>query len=134
MWISAMRFPARLMLRRILAAVLCGAASTANLGADEPPRPPTGEVRLAGGRVVDYTIHFDRNSLQDSVRLGNRLVGLTSSGAFLRFDLPAVLLVRERIGFEDSGRNEGDVAQPPRPARRFRRLCRAEHVRGAPLL
>jgi len=98
------------MLHPILIAVLSGAALTAILRADEPPRPPTGEVRLASGRVVDYTIHFDRNSLQDSVRLGNGLIALTSSGALLRFDLPAVRLVRERIDTENVtclGRGEG---------------------------
>ena len=80
--------------------------------ADEPPRPPTGEVRLGSGRVVDYTIHFDRNSLRDSLRLGDGLIALTSSGTLLRFELPAVRLVRERIGTEEVtclGRGEGEV-------------------------
>ncbi|MFO0951200.1 MAG: hypothetical protein U0835_08620 [Isosphaeraceae bacterium] len=54
-----------------------------------------------GGRVADYTIHFDRNSLRESVRLGDGLIALTSSGTLLRFDLPDVRLVRERIGTEE---------------------------------
>src|SRR5438552_466736 len=101
MRISSMRAPARPTLRPVLLAVLCGVSLTAVLWADEPPRPPTGEVRLDSGRVVDYTIHFDRNSLRDSLRLGDGLIALTSSGTLLRFDLPAVLLVRERIDTEE---------------------------------
>lgn len=72
--------------------------------------PPAGEARLASGRVVNYTIHFDRNSLQESVRLDDGLIALTSSGTLLRFDLPAVALGRERIdGAEVTclGRGEG---------------------------
>lgn len=57
---SVMRIGAGRMLRTVLLTVLCDAALTATLRADEPPRPPTGEVRLATGRAVDYTIHFDR--------------------------------------------------------------------------
>ncbi len=65
--------------------------------ADEPAGPPTGEVRLAGGRVIEYTIPFDRNSLQASLRVGNSLIALTSSGALLRFELPKVRLAREHV-------------------------------------
>ena len=107
-----MRSLAHSMLRPVLPAVLWGAALTAVLGADEPPRPPTGEVRLEGGRVVDYTIHFDRNSLRDSLHLGDGLIALTASGTLLRFELPAVRLVRERIGVEDVtclGRGAGEA-------------------------
>jgi hypothetical protein len=104
--------PAPSSLRRVLPAVLCGAALTGVLRADEPPRPPAGEVQLGAGRVVAYTIHFDRNSLRDSLHLGDGLIALTSSGTLLRFELPAVRLVRERIGVVDVtclGRGEGDA-------------------------
>ena len=63
--------------------------------------PPTGEARLASGRAVHYTIHFDRNSLRDSPRIGDGLIALLSSGTLLRFDLPGIHLVRERIGAVD---------------------------------
>ncbi len=65
--------------------------------ADEPTGPPTGKVRLAGGRVIEYTVPFDRNSLQDSLRVGDSLIALTSSGALLRFELPEVRLAREHV-------------------------------------
>jgi hypothetical protein len=95
----------------VVLAVLCGVPLTALLHGDEWPRPPSGEVRLASGRVVDYTIHFDRNSLRDSLRVGDALIALTSSGALLRFELPAVRLVRERIDDEVAciGRGEGEA-------------------------
>ncbi|WP_254053384.1 hypothetical protein [Singulisphaera sp. GP187] len=73
--------------------------------------PPQGEVRLASGRVVEYTIHYDRNSLRASVRLGNDLIALTNSGTLLRFELPTVRLVRERIDVEEVtclGHGEGE--------------------------
>ncbi len=57
-------------------------------------------------------LHFDRNSLRDSLRLGNGLIALTSSGSLLRFELPTVRLVRERIGAEEVtclGRGEDDA-------------------------
>jgi hypothetical protein len=110
MRLSSLRIPARPMVRPVLLTVLFGLSLTAVLWADEPPRPPTGEVRLGSGRVVDYTIHFDRNSLRDSLRLGNGLIALTSSGTLLRFELPEVRLVRERIDTEKVtclGRGEG---------------------------
>lgn len=81
-----------------------------SLRADERSAPPTATVRIASGRVVESTIHFDRNSLQDSLRIGDDLIALTTSGALLRFELPAVRLVRERINAEDVtclGRGEG---------------------------
>jgi hypothetical protein len=110
MQISSLRVLAWSMTRPILLAVLCSVSLTVVLWADEPPRPPTSEVRLGSGRVVDYTIHFDRNSLRDSLRLGNGLIALTSSGALLRFELPEVRLIRERIDIENVtclGRGEG---------------------------
>lgn len=106
-----MRVPTRPILRPVLLAALC-VSPTAATGADDPPRPPTGEVRLASGRVVAYTIHFDRNSLRDSLRLGDGLIALTSSGTLLRFASPTVGLVRERIGTEEVtclGRGEGEM-------------------------
>jgi hypothetical protein len=81
-------------------ALLCGLLLTVIVRADEWPRPPGGAVRLATGRVVDFTIHFDRNSLRDSLRVGDGLIALTSSGALLRFELPDVRLVKERIDVE----------------------------------
>ena len=50
--------------------------------------------------------------MQDSVRLGNNLIATTSSGALLRFELPTVHLVRERIdteGITCLGRCEGST-------------------------
>jgi hypothetical protein len=88
------------MLRPIILAVLCGMFLKASLLADELPKPPSGEARLASLNVIDYTVHFDRNALRDSLRLGNNLIALTSSGALLRFELPAVRLVREQIDTE----------------------------------
>jgi hypothetical protein len=87
--------------RPLVPAVLVGALLTAAACGDEAPGPPAGEVRLESGRVVGYTIHFDRNALRDSLRLNDGLISLTSSGALLRFDLPAVRLVRERMGIEE---------------------------------
>lgn len=66
---------------------------TAPLVAGEPPR---GTAQLASGRRVEYSILFDRNSLKESVRVGDGLIALATSGALLRFELPAVRLVRER--------------------------------------
>ena len=79
---------------------------------DDPPRPPAGDVRLESGRVAQYTIHVDRNSLRGSVRLNDGLIALTSSGILLRFEMPAVRLIRERIGAEEVtclGRGEGET-------------------------
>ena len=107
-----MRFPKHAALRTILIAFFCGLCQGLNLRADEPPGPPSGEVRLGNGRIVDYTIHFDRNSLRNSQRLANSLIALTSSGTLLRFDQPTVRLGRERIGAEEVtclGRGQGEV-------------------------
>ena len=95
-----MRVTTAASLRLALLALLGSMSITAILRADEPPPPASGEVRLASGRVVDFTIHFDRNSLRDSLRVGDCLIALTSSGALLRFELPALRLVRERIDVE----------------------------------
>src|SRR4051794_15323030 len=89
------------MLRPVLLMVLGIATLAAILRADESAKPTTGKVRLESGRVADYTIHFDRNALSDSIRLANGSIALTSSGALLHFDLPAVRLVRERIDNEE---------------------------------
>lgn len=102
--------PAGPMLGPALLAVLCGLAPAAALRADEPPRPPAGQLRLESGRVVDYAIHFDRNSLRDSLHLGDGLIALTTSGSLLRFELPSLRLARERTGDADAtclGRGEG---------------------------
>jgi hypothetical protein len=101
----------RAILRPVLLAALMGVFLNAILRGDEWTPPPFAEVRLASGRAVEYAIHFDRNSLRDSVRLGNGLIALTSSGVLLRFELPAVRLVRERIDDEVAciGRGEGDA-------------------------
>jgi hypothetical protein len=88
---------ARPLPRPVIMAFLFGVFLASTLPGEESPRPPSGEVRLASGRVVNYTIHFDRNSLRDSLRDGDGLIALTSSGVLLRFELPAVRLVRERI-------------------------------------
>jgi ABC-type multidrug transport system ATPase subunit len=87
MWIFAMQNSTRPLLRPVVLAVPCGVSLTVTLRADEPPKPTTGEVRIGSGRVVEYTIHFDRNSLRDSLRLGDGLIALTSSGTLLRFEL-----------------------------------------------
>jgi hypothetical protein len=105
-----MRATPRSVLGPVLLAALCDVASPLALRADEPPSPPTGEVRLGGSRVATYSIHFDRNSLRDSLHLGDGLIALTSSGNLLRFELPAVRLVREQIGVLEVtclGRGEG---------------------------
>jgi hypothetical protein len=92
-------------------AVLVGVGPlTWGAAADEVPQPPAGEIRLGSGRVVAYTVHFDRNSLRGSIHLGDRLIGLTTSGALVCFELPAVRWVRERVGVGEVaclGRGEG---------------------------
>ena len=95
----------------VLLAMLTGLWVTSNLQGDEWTPPPVADGRLASGRVVEYAIHFDRNSLDDSVRVGDSLIALTSSGALLRFALPAIRLVRERIDDEVTciGRGEANT-------------------------
>ena len=58
------------------------------------------EARLTSGVVARCEYHFDRNSLRQSLRAGDSLIALTSSGNILRFALPAVRLTRERVGAE----------------------------------
>jgi hypothetical protein len=108
---SSMRRSMQSTLRRALLAVFWGVSLNAILRGDEWTPPPFAEVRLASGRVVEYAIHFDRNSLRDSVRVGDGLIALTSSGVLLRFELPAIRLVRERIDDEVAciGRGEGEA-------------------------
>ena len=111
---------------RLVPLVLLGGISvTAILRAAEPPPPASGEVRLASGRVVDFTIHFDRNSLRDSLRVGDGLIALTSSGALLRFELPAVRLASERIDVEVAciGRGQGEAVLAGLPDGR---VCRVD--------
>jgi hypothetical protein len=109
-----MRLPTAATWRCSLAALLIGVYAMAIVRASEWPQPPSGQLLLPSGRVVDYAIHFDRNSLQASVRVGDGLIALTSSGALLRFELPAVRLDRERIDDEvtciGGGENGGLLA------------------------
>ncbi len=84
----------RARLAVVLLAIAGSVSPIAIVSADEPPAPPTGEVRFENGRVVHYTIHFDRNSLRGSLRVGDNLVAVTSSETLLRFELPAVRLAR----------------------------------------
>ncbi len=93
--------PVRAALRRVACIVLARPRPTASTGA---------QIRLESGRVVEYTIPFDRNSLQDSLRAGNGLIALTSSGVLLRFELPDVRLVHEHaetVEVKCLGRGEG---------------------------
>ena len=87
--------------RLTLIAILCGIMQAARSRADEPPKPATGEVQLPSGRRVEYTVYFDRNALRDSVRSGDGLIALTASGTLLRFELPQLRLVRERIDLDE---------------------------------
>ena len=48
--------------------------------ADDVPQAHTGEVRPASGRVATYAIHFDRNSLRDSIRADRSLLLATGAG------------------------------------------------------
>jgi hypothetical protein len=109
--ISFVPVSARPILRPALLAALLGVFLNAILRRGEWPKPLSGEVRLESGRVVDYTIPFDKNSLRGSVRVGDGLIALTSSGVLLRFELPAVRLVRERVDDEVAciGRGEGEA-------------------------
>ncbi len=80
------------------------------LARQDPPRQPARQIRLESGRVVEYTIPFDRNALQASERAGNSLIALTSSGVLLRFQLPDVRLVHEHaetVEIKCLGRGEG---------------------------
>jgi hypothetical protein len=96
-----MRQSFRLAWRATFAFMLMIYGPIAILKADQPPKVQTLDVRLASGRAATCTIHFDRNSLQASIRVGNGLIALTTSGALLRFELPAIQLIRERIGTEE---------------------------------
>jgi hypothetical protein len=110
--ISCLRALVGRSLQRVLLAVAGSVSLTATVRGDDPPRPPAGEVRLESGRVAQYTIHFNRNSLRYSVRLNDGLIALTSSGTLLRFEMPAVRLIRERIGTDEVtclGRGEGEA-------------------------
>ncbi len=89
-----------------LLAVLWNLSFSAALRADDYPLPPSGDVRVASGRAIQYTIHFDRNSLRNSLRVGDSLIALTSSETLLRFELPTFHLARAH-------------------------RCRRSHVRGA---
>jgi hypothetical protein len=99
------------LLRLAVPALCCAAWAALVARADDSPRTPSDEIRLASGRLINYTIHFDRNSLRASVRVGDGLIALTSSGVLLRFELPAVRLVRERIDDEVTciGKGEGET-------------------------
>jgi hypothetical protein len=106
-----MQVSAGFLLRLVVAAFSCGASAALVARADDSPRTPSDKIRLASGRLINYTIHFDRNSLRASVRVGDGLIALTSSGVLLRFELPAVRLVRERIDDEVTcvGKGEGET-------------------------
>jgi hypothetical protein len=122
-----MRTPAARRVARVaLLALALHLSSTTLLRSEEPPAPATGEVRLASGRDAEYTVHFDRNSLRDSVRLRDGLIALTTSGTLLRFDLPALRLVRERIDSPEIsclGRGEGETVFAGLPDGR---VCRVD--------
>ena len=97
---------------RILLALLCAASLSPFSRAQERPLPPARQIRLESGRIVEYTIPFDRNSLQASERADNSLIALTSSGVLLRFQLPDVRLVQEHaetVEVKCLGRGEGDA-------------------------
>jgi len=66
--------------------------------ADEPTKPQTGQVRLEGGRLVEYATHYNRNAIRASARLGNGLVIATQSGVLQRFDSLSAGPTRERAG------------------------------------
>jgi hypothetical protein len=107
-----MRVSSRLTRRFALLAMLLGVWPNGSLRGGEFPSGVTREVRLGSGRVAAYTIHFDRNSLRDSLRVGESLIALTSSGTLLRFEFRTVRPVRERIGTEEVtciGRGEGET-------------------------
>jgi hypothetical protein len=91
----------RLVRCTILPVIFFQSFLTAAVWGAEDPIGSAGEVKLASGRSASYTVHFDRNSLRDSCRVGDSLIALTSSGTLLRFELPAIKLVRERIGADE---------------------------------
>jgi hypothetical protein len=103
---------ARLVRCSIVPVIFFQSFLTAAVWGAEDPIGSAGEVKLASGRTVSYTVHFDRNSLRDSCRVGDGLIALTSSGTLLRFELPAIKLVGERIGADEVtciGRGEADA-------------------------
>ena len=74
--------------------------------------PVTGEVRLASGRTVSYTIHFrpELAARQCPLRRWPHCAHIVRRS--LRFELPAIRLVRERMGSEEIsciGRGEGET-------------------------
>ena len=103
----------------VLVMILTASLSTIARG-DDVSGPVTGEVRLASGRSVSYAAHlaghFDPElTLRDSDTALPRmaLIALTDRrAALLRFELPAIRLVRERIDLEGItclGRGEGET-------------------------
>lgn len=112
----------------VLVVLLPAVLTPASSNGDQPPKPPSGELRLASGQVVHYTIHFDRNPIRDSLRVGNSLIAATTSGALLRFELPEARLVQERIEADEVtclGRGEaGEVLAGLRQGR----VCRVDPV------
>jgi|GEM_PF-2400644 len=88
-----------------------GAARPHLAVADEPPKPLTGQVRLVGGRLVEYATHYNRNAIRASARLGEGLIIATRSGVLQRFDSLATGLARERVdvrGLACLARGEAD--------------------------
>lgn len=93
-------------------AVVGAMTMAGDLRAEEPVGPLTGEVRLESGRVVQYAIHHDRNSIHGSVTAGDRLIALTASGGLILFDRSSVRPVRERLEVVPVvclGRGEGET-------------------------
>ena len=58
----------------------------------EQPKPPAGEVRLGSGRVVDYRVDYNRNSIQHSLLVDGGFIASTPSGALMKFESPSMRL------------------------------------------
>ncbi len=85
------------MRHHVVAVLICLDNCAMSLGADGPPQPLAGHARLPSGRDIEYVLHFDRNSLQSSLRLSSGLLALTSSGVLVRFELPSYRSAREQF-------------------------------------
>lgn len=80
--------------------------------ADEgPPKPLAGQIRLDGGRLVEYETHYNRNAIRAVARLDKGLIVAMLSGVLDRFDSLSGAPARERVdvpGIASLTRGDGE--------------------------